>query len=72
MYWKRAMLDERTAVRILTGVRCNIYEVASSSSGVGKGRGTAAGDITTIAGDPGDKGPGETESGRRMPARAFS
>lgn len=57
---------------ILTDVTENVYEVASSSSGVGKGRGTAAGDIATMAGDPGDKGPGETESGRRIPARAFS
>lgn len=66
------MLDEQTAVRILTGVMKRIYEVASSSSGVGKGRGTAAGDMATMAGDPGDKGPGDMDIGRRIPTMAFS
>lgn len=66
------MLDEQTAIRILTGVMRRFYEVASISSGVGRGRGTAAGDIATMAGDAGDKGPGDTDNGRRIPAIAFS
>ena len=69
---KRVKVDEQTTVRILTDVMGQIYEVASSSSGVGNGRGTAAGDIATMAGDPGERGPGDTESGRRIPVKAFS
>lgn len=52
-------------------VTWSVYEEASSSisSGVGRGKGTAAGESAIATGEPGT---GEAESGRRRPVKAFS